>query len=79
MSELQTFIQHFGPITGLIMFMVYKQIVDMRNRTFDEAATATLTRIEEGITRIEDQLTLEAPGPITPAMEASNGTDQPPP
>lgn len=77
MGELATFIQHFGPITGLVMYMVYKQIVDMRNRAFDEAATATLARIEGGVKQIKESLNISDADPVEEGPP--NGTDQPSP
>lgn len=86
MIELITFTQTFGPITGLIMFMIYRQLTDTRARRSDEAMTATLARIEKSVKAVENEIVptpATTPEPEAPAPEAvvegpEDAAEQPP-
>lgn len=74
MNELFEFMQAFGPVFGLILYIVQKQIVAMIASKEDAALAARLTGIEESLKRLEDQLNPRTPQPINEGPDANQPT-----
>lgn len=74
MNELFQFMQAFGPVFGLILYILQKQIVAMIARKEDAELAARLTGIEESLKRLEDQLKPPTPPPINEGSDANQPT-----
>ncbi|MGN6136082.1 MAG: hypothetical protein ACTHK7_08890 [Aureliella sp.] len=74
MSDLYAFTQAFGPVVGLILYIVSKQLMELAGRNSNDSVAASLARIEEAMQRVEGRLN---PPTHPPIDEGHNGADQP--
>ena len=74
MNDLYAFTQAFGPVVGLILYIVSKQLMELAGRSSNDSVVASLARIEEAMQRVEGRLNPPTPPPID---EGHNGADQP--
>jgi len=74
MNDLFQFMQAFGPVFGLILYILQKQIVAMIAHKEDAKLAARLTGIEKSLERLEDQLTPRTPQPINEGPDANQPT-----